>query len=480
MLVRESGTAKDGLGPETASDQEDRQTVRDGKGADSAQKPKVLIVGSGISGLSAAWFLSPRFHTTLIEERPRLGMGRFGAQVDTLSGSRGVDMPVRIFNNLLYPFLSRLCEAAAVPVRRVNHAASYLDEQNNCYFRYTNFNFGPLRLILPRALPAQVKWGWFILNQLRRIRSDFGPALMEGELEQVSVEEFFKRHAFPAKFRTHFFEPVFAAICTCSISQLNTYPVGVLLRSLLILSGTSPMRRFIGGTSTIEQVLAKKIDQTRLMTQAKALQIFQDRVELQTETGTERFDHVVFATQAHRLLKMQVELPSEEKRLLSQIDYSHTRVVVHKDEELFGPRKNWNGVIYQLDPGRELPGATAWINAIESGLEDDAQIFQTVHPPSRLDDKKILAEAEMDRPVPSSGMLDAVHGLIQQQKRSCKTRRHWYVGSYLWPSLPLLETGVRSAWLIAGMMGCRSPKFDALYSQMNQQLPGEFPTEFLS
>jgi len=78
---------------------------------------RIAIVGSGISGLSAAWFLSRHHRVTLIESAPRLG-GHARTIVAGKNGDQPVDTGFIVFNYANYPHLTRLFNDLDVPVEK--------------------------------------------------------------------------------------------------------------------------------------------------------------------------------------------------------------------------------------------------------------------------------------------------------------------------------------------------------------------------
>ena len=70
--------------------------------------PTVAVVGSGISGLSAAWMLSKSCAVTLYEKDARLGGHSNTVQVEGRSGPIGVDTGFIVFNEGNYPNLTAL------------------------------------------------------------------------------------------------------------------------------------------------------------------------------------------------------------------------------------------------------------------------------------------------------------------------------------------------------------------------------------
>ena len=86
---------------------------------DQTQGPrkKIAIVGGGISGLSAAYYLSPYHDVTLFEAAPRLG-GHARTVLAGKNGDQPVDTGFIVFNYVTYPFLTRLFRDLDVPVTK--------------------------------------------------------------------------------------------------------------------------------------------------------------------------------------------------------------------------------------------------------------------------------------------------------------------------------------------------------------------------
>ena len=81
----------------------------------SAQR--IAIIGGGISGLAAAYALSPRHSVTLFEAAPRLG-GHARTVMAGLRGDQPVDTGFIVFNYANYPHLTRMFQDLDVPVAK--------------------------------------------------------------------------------------------------------------------------------------------------------------------------------------------------------------------------------------------------------------------------------------------------------------------------------------------------------------------------
>ena len=78
---------------------------------------KVAIVGTGISGLSAAWLLSQRHDVTVYERADHIG-GHSNTIIASVGGrSIPVDTGFIVFNRRTYPNLTALFEFLEVPTQ---------------------------------------------------------------------------------------------------------------------------------------------------------------------------------------------------------------------------------------------------------------------------------------------------------------------------------------------------------------------------
>jgi uncharacterized protein len=75
---------------------------------------RIAVIGSGISGLGAAWALARRQHVTLYESDDRLGGHANTLDVEDRQRAVPVDTGFIVYNERNYPNLMRLLEAVGV------------------------------------------------------------------------------------------------------------------------------------------------------------------------------------------------------------------------------------------------------------------------------------------------------------------------------------------------------------------------------
>jgi len=92
---------------------------------------KIAVVGSGISGLSAAWLLNARYQVTLYEAADYLG-GHTNTVDVTLDGTtHPVDTGFLVHNDLTYPNLIKLFETLGVETHATEMTFSVSQPERN-------------------------------------------------------------------------------------------------------------------------------------------------------------------------------------------------------------------------------------------------------------------------------------------------------------------------------------------------------------
>ena len=66
---------------------------------------KIAVIGSGISGLSAAYYLSKKYHVDLYEKEDHFGGHSYTVEIKNDKKSLAVDVGFIVFNELTYPNL---------------------------------------------------------------------------------------------------------------------------------------------------------------------------------------------------------------------------------------------------------------------------------------------------------------------------------------------------------------------------------------
>jgi uncharacterized protein len=427
----------------------------------SGPRQQIAVIGAGLGGLAAAWWLGQRHDVSLFERRPRPG---FTASSVAVPGSRGageevrIDVPLRVFYAGYYPTLARLYRELAVRSEPVSYAASFTNGQGELYFRYRNLrvadqSFG---LLAPQDLMLGRR-AWRIVGGLLRFHRHALRALRRGDLAGTSIGEYVARAGYPADFVEGFLLPAICTVCTCSYGHARSFPATVIVDYLARGLASESVRRALHGADDVERRLLEGIP--RLHTDARIASVRRegagggDGVVLQMEDGScRRFDHVVLAAQANQSRELLHDVGGDEAAVLEAFRYAPVDVLTHGDAALMPPRRrDWSPVNLLVSPRFDAPESTIWVNAVQPALRHAAPVFQTVHPLRAPRAHLVVGHARFERPVVDAASQAALSAL--KRLHAEPGRRVWFCGSYAQAGVPLLESAVRSAHEVALRLG---------------------------
>ncbi len=435
---------------------------------------KIAIIGSGIGGLSAAWFLSQDHDVTIYEAHDRLGMGAHAVDIPLNKNSLDqsnkqapeyarVDVPMRVFFPEYYPTLMQIYQQAEVEIETLQYSASFTSLDGELLFRYKNYPFKKRQksFLYPQDLlkPSMISVGASLLLFLRQISNQAVTANMP---DNETLGEFLQRLKVNPKVAKHFLLPAYAGICTCSYANLLNYPAQLILSYINSgLIGTKMHRAKAG----VDEVMARLSSKTKTIELGSPIRrvihhtdSLHDKfnedpssksVEIETESGQrERFDHVVIASQANHAVNMLHDVSTKEKEALTAFNYESFEVIIHGDSNL-GPKKEswWAPVNYLLQDNSNAPMVTIALNSVHKELEQSPPVYQTWNPLIEPNPEKVYHRVKLFRPLMDDNATKA-QKLIKQLHQE-PNRRVWFCGSYASPGIPLQESAARSAALIS-------------------------------
>ncbi|MES2948113.1 MAG: FAD-dependent oxidoreductase [Pseudomonadota bacterium] len=439
---------------------------------------KIAIIGSGMAGLAASWFLGgERHHVTLFERQVRLGIGAHSVQAP----GGVVDVPLRVIYPGYYPELFALLAQTGVLVEPLDASLGFSDLGGASYFRYSNIH--ALGKTLPWVTPATWLRGASrdILFDLARFLWEAPKALAAGHLVDRTIGDYLDLQKYSSAFTDRFLIPAFAGINTVSCQEVRDYPAELIAQYFNRDFIVSSVYRAVGGAQAIADALSQRVAQLRLDARIRSVQRHARKVVITMEDGSaETFDAVVFATQANQVMAMLGDASPAERAVMQAVRYGSVRVVMHHDVRLMpSDRKDWGPVNYVvaagppqddygplggqrstrsdkrggllMSPNHDRPMVSIWVNRLLPAYQDARPLFQTINPMLEPAAELVLQDCSLQRPIVDLAtqanlqQLDALHAQPD--------RRVFFCGSYAAQGIPLLESAVASASRLA-QAGC--------------------------
>lgn len=409
---------------------------------------KIGIIGSGIAGLAAGWFLSRNgYKVTLIERLNRIGMSAHAIEVDIDGKSVRGDVPSRMFNIAQWPNLSKLYEEIGVEVEPVDSSQSFSNVDCKPFLQLEL----PYRFLNPTVLfKKNVR---AILADMRRLKIDGEADLRKGLESSITLRDYLSHKKFSKEFIKQFLYPILSStVCTCSYESLDQYPAEMILAAVQKISVDQRLMKTKHGTGDVVDRLTKGIATKRLGTSVENIRI--EKITRKQPDGVSQvfvqfsegdvgsFDHVIISTQANSAAKFLGSEFANELSVLAKIQYENVPVVVHRDESLMPiDKKKWS--TFNIISKDSAAMCTVYMNRFHPNWQVDSPIFQTINPIEEPKKESIIGQSFLQRPVVNADTNATLDELDRMQKES--DRRVWFCGSFAFKGIPLLETGVQSA-----------------------------------
>ncbi|MGI9356890.1 MAG: NAD(P)/FAD-dependent oxidoreductase [Rhizobiaceae bacterium] len=419
-------------------------------------KLKIAVVGSGISGLSAAWLLGKRHDVTLIEADDRLGGHTNTVTADVDGQAIDIDTGFICFNSVTYPNLIALFEHLDVPLHETS--MSFSASLAGGTYEYSGGTYSGM---LAQPSNAFRPGHWRMIRDILRFFKQ-APADMATVTDSETIGEYLQARGYGVEFRDHHLIPMAAAIWSSGLGDMLNYPARSFIRffenhGLLQVSGRPKWGTVHGGSKQyIDKFLTDSPLQVVTGAGVDRLVRNDSGVVLHTKDGVARpFDQVVIATHADQALAI-LEAPSyEEQKLLGSFSYSKNKALLHCDRSLMPKRKlawaSWNYLDFRNNMN-ESPAneedlcLTYWMNSLQS-LPTKENIFVTLNPPVDRPVGNVLANCDYTHPIFDATALKAQQSLWSLQG----INRTWYCGAHFGAGFH--EDGLQSGLAVAEQLG---------------------------
>jgi predicted NAD/FAD-binding protein len=398
----------------------------------SAARPSVAVIGSGVSGLTAAYLLNRTHHVTLFETDDRLGGHAHTHDVTAPDGTdHAVDSGFIVHNDRTYPWLRTLFADLQVQVRPTEMSMSVRCE--GCGLEYAGGRGLRGVLAQPRRLldPQFVR----MLLQVKRFHRRAAAFLAAtGDSDITTYGEFLEREGFSEHFIAHYAVPVVSCVWSSGREVALLYPARYLFRFLdhhgmLAVSGSPQWYTVVGGSRTYVDRLAAQLPDVRRSAAVTDVTRRPDAVEIKDVTGAvTSFDRVVIATHADQALSLLTDPSDQEVQTLKAFGYSSNETVLHTDSSLLpeatDARASWNYRMSSCTAPEEPTVVTYWMNRLQ-GHTSGQDFLVTLNARECIDPGDVLAVMDYEHPIYTPESVAA-----QSNLAGLATDRTVYAGAY--------------------------------------------------
>ncbi len=410
-------------------------------------RKKIAVIGAGISGLSAAYYLSENNVVTVFEAEPRLG-GHARTVMAGKNGDQPVDTGFIVFNYVTYPYLTKLFDELNVPV--IKSEMSFGATIDNGRIEYGLNNLRTLTAQKRNlARPAYYK---MIADILR-----FGKeAPIAAQDDDTTIGELVDQLRLGHWFRHNYLMPMCGAIWSTPVEFVDQFPARSLVQFFrnhaLLASGRAKQHQWYtvkGGSieyvRRIDAALRGRGCDIRLAAPVDHVQRDDTGVTVHSQGQIDQFDEIILATHSDQSLAILGDSATPAERdALGAIRYQPNTAILHCDPRQMPRRRAcWSSWTYRSQAGNV--GVTYWMNRLQN-IPDSDPLFVSLNAGSEIPADKIYDQVEFAHPVFDKAALKA-QGQIREMQGQNRT---WFAGAYNRHGFH--EDGIASAMHVVGLL----------------------------
>ena len=293
----------------------------------------IAVIGSGVSGLTAAHVLGRRHRVTLYERDERLGGHANTIAVRGAGGHEvGLDTGFIVHNERTYPTLLRLF--ADLGVRTQESDMSFSVRCEGCGLEYAGAR--GMQGVMPRASLLGRPRYLRMLAEVKRFHRHARAVLGDPAADRLTLEQFLADGGYSAYFTDHFMLPLTGAVWSSSPTTVRAYPARYLIRffanhGMLTVTNSPQWKTVVGGSRVYVDAVANRLDRVHVSTPIERIERTGEGVVV---NGDRRYDRVVIAAHPDQALAMLADPSDTERRLLGAWTYSSNQTVLHTDGSL--------------------------------------------------------------------------------------------------------------------------------------------------
>jgi uncharacterized protein len=406
---------------------------------------RIAIIGSGISGLTAARRLCRDHDVTVFEANDYIGGHTNTVDVELDGSQWAVDTGFIVFNDRTYPNFIALMNELGVESQPSDMGFSVRCDRSGLEYCGSSLN----QLFAQRRNLVRPGF-WRMLRDILRFNRE-ARELLEGREDTLELGDYLAREGYSRQFIEQYIVPMGAAIWSTDPQTMLSFPARYFVdffnnHGLLSVSDHPQWRVIKGGSrSYIGPLTAPFADRIHLNAPVMRVHRNSSGVELVLRDGHRTwFDGVVFACHSDQALAMLAQPSDAERAILGAIPYQANRAVLHTDERLLPRRRAaWAAWNYHI-PAETLSTVSVTYNMnILQTLDADRQFLLTLNPARDIDPGKVLKEIVYQHPVYTP------EGVAAQRRRAelMGANRSFYCGA--WWSYGFHEDGVKSGLVAA-------------------------------
>ena len=360
---------------------------------------KVAVIGSGISGLSAAYFLSKKYKVDLFEKEDRFGGHSHTIDIKLNEDTNKIhaDIGFIVFNKKTYPNLINFFKEIDIEIEKSNMSLSFMSKDIDLEYcgkglkgifshkkNLFNFDFFKMFLEILKFYKKSSK-----LNEFN---------------EDISLGEYLVNEKHSEYFINYHLIPMVSAIWSMPPYDAKKMPIKFFMKFFqnhgLFNLRKRPQWYTVKNRSRqyVNKVIEKISGEHFKNYKIEKIKRISNFVRIFYGSENEYFDYdkVIIATHADEAKKMIEDKSEEEAKILGSFQYKKNLAIIHSDEVVM-PQKRFNWSAWNTSISKKNSSVTYWLNLLQN-FKINKNIFLTLNPFEQINTDKIIKKVEFTHP----------------------------------------------------------------------------------
>jgi predicted NAD/FAD-binding protein len=362
-------------------------------------KKRLAVVGTGMAGMSAAYFLKDHYDITVFEKNDYIGGHTNTVYVEEEGKRLPIDTGFMVFNEHTYPNMCRLFKKIGAPYHDTDMSFSIYDAARAFEYNGSSFNdlFSQRKNILsPRF--------WRMLADIGRFGKRVPKYLTDAGYLNISLGELIEKEKLGDAFTHDYLLPMTSAVWSTPHHEMLLFPARSMVRFLYNhgLTGMDTQHQWKtvqAGSETYKQILIKEF-KDRIKVSHPVMAAWREGNEgvLKFKDGhEERFDVVVFASHADETRELIHDKSAQESELLAPFNYQPNDAWLHTDDSLMPKlKKNWSSWNQVHREGERF--TIYYMNRLQP-ISKKVNYFININGTRFIDEKKVIKKISYHHPV---------------------------------------------------------------------------------
>ena len=362
---------------------------------------KIAVIGSGISGLSAAYFLSKRHKVDLFEKDDHFGGHSYTVDVEYEKNKKiSVDVGFIVFNYQTYPNLIDFFKENKIEIEKSNMSFSVSVKDTSIEYCGNGLN----GIFANRINLFNIKFLKMFLDIVNFYKKNSNLKNLE---TKETLGNYLKKQNLSKFFIDYHLMPMVSAIWSMPPHESSTMPLKFFLNFFqnhgLFKLKDRPQWYTVKNRSRtyVNKILSKISGEYYKNYKINKIERASNSIKIYYGDNSEFFDYekIVLAIHADDALSLIDNPLKEENEILSNFNYKKNIAILHTDENVMPKNKkvwsSWNSKVDSKNTKNN--SVTYWLNLLQN-LNINKNIFLTLNPFFKVDEKKIIKKIDFTHP----------------------------------------------------------------------------------